>query len=95
MKKILAVWIYFYAIGIQAQGNCIVPGYLGCTRDDFDRALNIQAKQQQQQQYLMQQQQSQQQQQYIQQQQLQEMRRSNGLLEQQIQQQRYNNMWVK
>lgn len=95
MRKILVSLICFYSIGLQAQGNCIVPGYPGCTRDDFDRALNIQAQQQQQQQYFMQQQQSQQQQQYIQQQQLQEMRRSTELLEQQIQQQRYNNMWVR
>jgi hypothetical protein len=77
------------------QGYCLTPGAPGCTRDDFDRALAAQGQALRQQQFFQQQQDYQQQQQYIQQQQLQEMRRSNELLEQQIQQQRFNNIWVK
>jgi hypothetical protein len=75
------------------QNYCLTPGAPGCTRDDFDRALAAQGQALRQQQYFQQQQDFQQQQQYIQQQQLLEMRRSNELLEQQIQQQRFNNMF--
>ena len=77
------------------QSYCLTPGAPGCTRDDFDRALAAQGQALRQQQFFQQQQDYQQQQQYIQQQQLQELRRSNELLEQQIQQQRFNNIWVK
>jgi hypothetical protein len=85
MKKLIIMTLLLQVFGVQAQGNCLVPGYPGCTRDDFDRALQMQAQQQQQQQYQMQQQQ-------LQQQQLQEMRRSNQLMEQQLQQQQMNNI---
>jgi hypothetical protein len=77
------------------QSYCLTPGAPGCTRDDFDRALAAQGQSLRQQQYFQQQQDYQQQQQYFQQQQLQEMRRNNEILEQQLQQQRFNNMWVK
>lgn len=77
------------------QSYCLTPGAAGCTRDDFDRALALQGQALRQQQYFQQQQDFQQQQQYIQQQQLLEMRKNNELLEQQLQQQRYNNMWVR
>ena len=77
------------------QSYCLTPGAAGCTRDDFDRALAAQGQALRQQQFFQQQQDFQQQQQYIQQQQLLEMRKNNELLEQQLQQQRYNNMWVK
>jgi hypothetical protein len=72
-------------------------GHNSATQSDFqrDRALAAQGQALRQQQFFQQQQDYQQQQQYIQQQQLQEMRRSNELLEQQIQQQRFNNIWVK
>ena len=85
MKKIIVLLILMQTITIQAQGNCIVPGYPGCTRDDFDRALQIQQQQlqfQQQQQYIFQQQQ----------QQLQEMRRSNQIQQQMLEEQQFNNM---
>lgn len=85
MKLIITSLIFLHALCAQAQGNCIIPGYPGCTRDDFDRALQIQNQMQQQQQYQMQQQQ-------FQQQQLQEMRRSNQIMEQQLQQQQMNNL---
>jgi hypothetical protein len=88
MKKIIILLILMQTITTQAQGNCIVPGYPGCTRDDFDRALQIQQQQQQfqQQQYLFQQQQQ------LQQQQLQEMRRSNQIQQQMLEEQQFNNM---
>lgn len=85
MKKILAFYLCFYVLSAAAQGNCIIPGYPGCTRDDFDRALQIQGQIQQQQQFQIQQQQ-------FQQQQLQEMRRSNQIMEQQLQQQRFDSI---
>jgi hypothetical protein len=77
------------------QSYCLTPGAAGCTRDDFDRALALQGQALRQQQYFQQQQDFQQQQQYIQQQQLLEMRKNNELLEQQLQQQRFNNMWAR
>lgn len=77
------------------QSYCLTPGAPGCSRDDFDRALAAQGQSLRQQQYFQQQQDYQQQQQYFQQQQLQEMRKNNEILEQQLQQQRFNNMWVR
>lgn len=85
MNRILVILIFMVTATVQAQANCIIPGYPGCTRDDFDRALQIQAQQQQQQQYQIQQQQ-------LQQQQLQEMRRSNQIQQQMLEEQQFNNM---
>lgn len=78
--------IYFYLIFlfisttvISQVNNCIVPGYPGCSREDFDRALMEQRQLQiQQRQINMQQQQLQ-----LQQQQLYEAQRNNQILEQQ------------
>ena len=91
--KTVATVMCCMAMNVLAQSNpCLVPGNPSCSRDDFDRAL---AEQRQVQQYQSQQRQFQQQQQQFQQQQLQEMRRSNELLEQQIQQQQYRNLWLR
>ena len=88
-KKVMGGLILMNVLSAQAQGNCIVPGFPGCTRDDFDRALQIQQQQQfqqQQQQYFLQQQQQ------FQQQQLQELRRSNQIQQQMLEEQQFNNM---
>jgi hypothetical protein len=96
MFKFLIIFSFIVVSVANAQTiRCITPGAPGCSRDDFDRALQLQAQQLQQQQFFNQQQQAMQQQQYIQQQQLQEMRRSNELMELQLQQRRNNNMWTR
>ena len=96
LKKIFLIILIGISGVLSAQPiNCLIPGEPGCSRDDFDRALQAQGQALRNQQYLQNQQLIQQQQQNFQYQQLQEMRRNNELLEQLIQQQQFRNMYLR
>ncbi len=96
MKKTIVIILLGFSGALSAQSiNCLIPGEPGCSRDDFDRALQAQGQALRNQQYLQNQQLIQQQQQNFQYQQLQEMRKNNELMEQLIQQQQFRNMYLR